>query len=64
MFNVRRATAQDLNEIINLNNELCKYEMDSGFDVYIKDFSLSEESKNYFLDLIQKAFVIVAEKDE
>lgn len=63
MFKIRQATTDDIEAILHLNNELCKFEMKSGFDTYIKDWSLSDESRAYFLDLIKNAFVIVAEKD-
>ena len=64
MINFRKAEISDINSILNLNNDLCKFEMDEGFDNYIKDWSLSDESREYFLDLIKSHFVIVAEENE
>ena len=48
MINFRKAEISDINSILNLNNDLCKFEMDEGFDNYIKDWSLSDESREYF----------------
>ena len=64
MINFRKAEISDINSILNLNNDLCKFEMEEGFDNYIKDWSLSDESREYFLDLIKNHFVIVAEENE
>ena len=64
MINFRKAEISDINSILNLNNDLCKFEMEEGFDNYIKDWSLCDESREYFLDLIKNHFVIVAEKNE
>ena len=64
MINFRKAEISDINSILDLNNDLCKFEMEEGFDNYIKDWSISDESREYFLDLIKNQFVIVAEEDE
>ena len=64
MINYRTATDNDINEILILNNELCKYETESGFDVYIKNWSLSQQSREYFLNLINNSFVILAETEK
>lgn len=58
---IRRAEVNEVEIIQNLNNELINYEMEQGFDSYIEDWALGEESKEYFLDLIQNQFVVVAE---
>ena len=58
---VRRAKIEEVEIIQQLNNELINYEMEEGFDTYIKDWALSDESRDYFLDLIQNQFVVVAE---
>lgn len=63
MFNYRLASIRDIETILNLNNELCKYETESGFDVYVKDWALSEQSRKYFLNLIKNSFVMIAEKE-
>lgn len=60
---IRRATIDEVEIIQKLNNELINYEMEQGFDSYVKDWALSEESKKYFLDLIENQFVAVAEVD-
>lgn len=57
---IRRATIEEVEIIQQLNNNLINYEMEEGFDTYIKDWALSEESKEYFLDLIENQFVVVA----
>lgn len=60
---IRRAKLEEVSIIQNLNNQLINYEMDAGFDQYEIDWALSEESKQYFLDLIKYQFVEVAEID-
>jgi len=60
-LNIRKATLEDVEIIQNLNNLLCKYEVENGYDTYIDDWSLSETSAEYFRNLIQDQFVIVAE---
>ena len=60
---IRRAEIKDVQAVQHLNNALINYEIENGFDNYIKDWALSEESKNYFLDLIKNQFVVVAEVD-
>lgn len=61
---IRKATIADVDAVQNLNNGLLNYEMEHGFDSYVKDWALSEASKNYFLDLIKNQFVVVAEVDD
>ena len=61
MITIRKAKIQDIDTILNLNNELCKFEVSEGFDSYKPDWSLSNESKEYFLDLIKNQYVAVAE---
>ena len=58
---IRRANYGEVEIIQNLNNDLINYEMAQGFDSYIKDWALSEESRKYFLDLIENQYVVVAE---
>ena len=58
---IRRANSGEVEIIQNLNNDLINYEMAQGFDSYIKDWALSEESRKYFLDLIENQYVVVAE---
>lgn len=58
---IRKAKKEEVETIQNLNNALINYEMEEGFDSYVKDWALSEESKKYFLDLIDNQFVAVAE---
>lgn len=61
---IRRATIEDIATIQNLNNELFNYEIRNNFDNYLKDWSLGEESKLYFRELIENQFVILAEIDK
>ena len=58
---IRKAKKEEVEVVQHLNNDLINYEMQEGFDSYIKDWALSEESKKYFLDLIENQFVAVAE---
>ena len=58
---IRRAKHEEVETIQYLNNELINYEMEEGFDSYVKDWALSEESRKYFLDLIENQYVVVAE---
>ena len=60
---IRRAVVQEVEKIQKLNNELINYEMEHGFDFYVNDWALSNESKEYFLDLIKNQFVAVSEID-
>ena len=61
---IRKAKIEEVETIQKLNNELINYEMEQGFDSYIKDWALSKESKDYFLDLIKNQFVFVSVVDE
>ena len=58
---IRRAKKEEVKIIQYLNNELINYEMKSGFDNYVKDWALSEESEKYFLEMIENQYVAVAE---
>ena len=60
---IRNAKPEEVEIIQNLNNQLINYEMEQGFDSYVKDWALSEVSKEYFLHLIKNELVIVAELD-
>ena len=50
---IRKACSAEVEIIQELNNELINYEMQEGFDCYVKDWALSEESKKYFLEMIE-----------
>lgn len=63
-FQFRKATIKDLEIIQNLNNGLLKYEMKMGLDCYRNDWSLSKTSAEYFKDLIENQFVLVAELEK
>ena len=58
---IRKAFVEEVDKIQHLNNELINFEMEQGFDNYVKDWALSEESKEYFIDLIKNQYVVVAE---
>ena len=60
MVVLRQASVGDIDTILTLNNNLCKHEMESGFDTYIPDWSLSEVSKEYFMDMILNQYVVLA----
>lgn len=58
---IRKATLKDLERIQELNNQLFELEL-ANFDKYlIKDWPLSKEGKEYFVNAIKESFVIVAE---
>jgi GNAT superfamily N-acetyltransferase len=57
---IRRASLEDLSTIQELNNSLFKLEKDNYDQTLVNDWSLSEEGKSYFSDLIKNHYVIVA----
>ena len=60
---IRKATIEDLKSIQTLNNKLFEYEMDRDLDNYIDVWAFGKESTEYFSDLIENQFVIIAELD-
>lgn len=58
---IKTATLKDLKTIQQLNGELFDYEIENKFDYYIKDWATSKDSEEYFSDLIENQFVIIAE---
>ncbi len=57
---IRKATLEDLSIIQELNNSLFKLEKENYDPTLINDWPLSEEGKDYFSDLINNHYVIVA----
>ncbi len=57
---IRKASLEDLNTIQELNNYLFKLEKDNYDSTLIKDWPLSKKGKEYFSDLIENHYVIVA----
>ena len=57
---IRKAKVDDLNKIQNLNNELFKLEKENYDSTLVLDWPLTEEGKNYFKNLIENDFVVVA----
>ena len=57
---IRKATLKDLKIVQELNNGLFKYEEHNDLDSYVKDWALGERSAEYFGDLIENQFVIIA----
>jgi ribosomal protein S18 acetylase RimI-like enzyme len=57
---IRKATLEDLSTIQELNNFLFKLEKEKYDPTLVNDWPLSEEGKEYFLDLINNHYVIVA----
>lgn len=57
---IRQATLNDLQSIQNLNYELFKSEKENFDSTLIVDWPLSEEGKNYFEELINNEYVIIA----
>ena len=59
-FEIRRATINDLDEILKLNDELMEHEKFYDADDYARDWTFSASNKEYFDDLIKNQFVVVA----
>ncbi len=57
---IRKATVQDVSIIQDLNNELFNLERDNYDSTLQKDWPLTEEGKNYFLELIENHYVVLA----
>ena len=57
---IRRATLNDLKDIQELNLGLFDYEMEYDYDTYIHGWSMGQISADYFAELINNEFVIVA----
>lgn len=57
---IRKATLDDLFEIQNLNNLLFKLEKENFDPTLVEDWPLSDDGKNYFKELIENNFVVVA----
>ena len=60
---IRKAILDDLNDICNLNNELFKLEKEKYDPTLIIDWPISNEGKEYFTDMINNQYVIVAIQD-
>lgn len=57
---IRKALINDLDVIRGLNNELFKLEKENYDPTLVNNWPLSEEGKEYFEDLINNHYVIVA----
>ena len=57
---IRLATINDLSRIQELNNDLFKLEKENYDPTLVIDWPLSADGKEYFEDLIQNHYVIVA----
>ena len=60
---IRKAYLEDLNTIRELNNSLFKLEKENYDSTLVNDWPLTEEGKEYFSDLINNQYVIVAVLD-
>ena len=60
---IRRAIIEDLEVIRKLNNTLFELEKENYDSTLIKDWPLTEDGKEYFTDLINNHYVIIAEVD-
>ena len=60
---IRKTTIEDLRIIQELNNSLFELEKENYDSTLIKDWPLTEVGKEYFTDLINNSYVIVAELD-
>ena len=61
---IRKASIEDLDAIQNLNNSLFELEKNNYDSTLVKDWPLSEEGKEYFIDLIENHYTIVAIFDD
>lgn len=61
---IKKATLKDLKIVQELNNGLFKYEEQNGLDKYIEDWPLSKQGAEYFADLIENQFVVIAYCDD
>ena len=59
-MNIRRATLDDLDIICELNNQLFKLEKENYDSTLVDNWPLTDEGKEYFKDLINNHYVIVA----
>jgi len=57
---IKKANIKDLKSIQNLNNELFDLELENYDTTLVKDWALSNEGKEYFEDLINNHYVVVA----
>ncbi|MGM9849314.1 MAG: GNAT family N-acetyltransferase [Bacilli bacterium] len=57
---IRRARSEDLNIIQELNNDLFKLEKANYDSTLIENWPLSKDGEDYFTDLINNHYVIVA----
>lgn len=62
-MNIRKANLNDLSDICNLNNELFKLEKEKYDSTLVEDWPISNEGREYFTDLINNHYVIVAIQD-
>lgn len=60
---IRKANLEDLTIIQNLNNELFKLEKENYDSTLVREWPLTDEGKEYFEDLINNHYVIVAVLD-
>ena len=59
-MNIRLATITDLETICNLNNQLFKLEKENYDSTLIENWPLSKDGKDYFTDMINNHYVVVA----
>ena len=59
-MDIRRANINDLDSICDLNNQLFKLEKENYDSTLVDNWPLSNEGKEYFKDLINNHYVIVA----
>ena len=57
---IRKATIGDLRSIQKLNNDLFKLEKENYDSTLIENWPLSKDGEDYFADLINNHYVIVA----
>ena len=63
-MDIRKADLNDLDTICDLNNKLFKLEKENYDPTLVKNWPLSNEGREYFTDLINNHYVIVALQDD
>ena len=62
-MNIRKANLNDLDTICDLNNQLFKLEKEKYDPTLVEGWPISNEGREYFTDLINNHYVIVAIQD-
>ena len=63
-MNIRKATINDLNKICDLNNELFELEIANYDSTLVREWPYTKYGIEYFTDMINNDYVIIAEDDD